>query len=45
MLVSAVQQVNQQYVYIYSLPFGFPSVLSQVPLAKQYVLISCVFYT
>ena len=44
-------EVNQLYVYIYPLFFGFPShlghhrALSRVPRALQQVLISYLFYT
>ena len=44
-------KLNQLYLYIYPLFFGFPShlshyrALSRVPCAIQYVLISCLFYT
>ena len=43
--------MNQLYVYIYPLFFGFSahlghhSALSTVPCAIWYVLISCLFYT
>ena len=44
-------EVNQGYVYIYPLFFGFPphlghhKALSTVPCATQQVLISDLFYT
>ena len=44
-------KMNQLYIYIYPLFFGFPShlghhsALSRVPCAIQYVLISYLFYT
>jgi len=44
-------EVNQLYVYIYHLFFGFPShldhhrALSRVPCAIQEVLIGYLFYT
>ena len=44
-------KVNQLYIYIYSLFFGFPSylghhrALSRVPCAIKLVLISYLFYT
>ena len=43
-------KMNQPYMYIYPLPFGFPShlrhhsALSRVPCAIQYVPLSCLFY-
>ena len=43
--------MNQPYIYMYPLPFGFPSHLGYhrasriVPCTIQYVPISCLFYT
>ena len=43
-------EMNQPYIYIYPLPFGFPShlghhsALSRVPCAAQQVIISYLFY-